>query len=137
MTADGLFIYGTLREGGRHRTWLERTHPEGVTAGEVRGRLFHLPNEGYPALVAGTGEAWVLGEFVGYGDAAELEAALADLDQLEEVDAGLFERRILPVRLAGGREYLAWVYVFPEDRLPRLEKEAVEVPDGDWAPWLG
>lgn len=142
MDADGLFVYGTLREGGANHAWLLRTQPEGLTRAWVAGRLFHLA-AGYPALVAapepGTpapGPGWVRGDFVGYEDEGDLDAALADLDPLEGVEEGLFTREILPVTLEGGQRYLAWAYVFHVERLPRLEREAVEVPHGDWASYL-
>ena len=142
IEADGLFIYGTLREGGSNHAWLQRTHPEGLTGAWVAGRLFQLP-AGYPALVSGAepgtpppGLGWVRGDFVGYEDAAELDSALADLDPLEGVEEGLFTREILPVVLEGGHHYRAWVYVFHVERLPRLEREALEILDGDWAPYL-
>lgn len=142
VDADGLFVYGTLREGGAHRTWLARTHPEGCTRAWAPGRLFHLA-AGYPALVPGPlppalppGPGWVCGEFVGYEDGADLDAALADLDPLEGVEEGLFSRELLPVVLEGGQRYLAWGYVFHVERLPRLEREAVELPGGDWADYL-
>jgi len=142
IEADGLFVYGTLREGGSNQVWLQRTHPEGLTRAWVAGRLFHLP-AGYPALVPGAepgapppGQGWVRGDFVGYEDSAELDSALADLDPLEGVEEGLFTREILPVALEGGQRYFAWVYVFHVERLPRLEREALEIPDGDWAPYL-
>jgi gamma-glutamylcyclotransferase (GGCT)/AIG2-like uncharacterized protein YtfP len=140
--ADGLFVYGTLREGGSNHAWLLRTHPEGLTRAWVAGRLFHLP-AGYPALVAGPepqspppGPGWVRGDFVGYEDEADLASALADLDPLEGVEEGLFTREVLPVVLEGGHRYQAWVYAFHMERLPRLEREAVELPEGDWAPYL-
>ncbi|HLP31459.1 MAG TPA: gamma-glutamylcyclotransferase family protein [Geothrix sp.] len=142
MGADGLFVYGTLREGGTHHAWLLRTHPEGLTRAWVAGRLFHLP-AGYPAFVPGPvppgpppGPGWVHGEFVGYEDDQDLESALADLDPLEGVEEDLFSREVLPVQLEGGQRYRAWVYLFHVERLPRLEREAVELPDGDWAPYL-
>jgi gamma-glutamylcyclotransferase (GGCT)/AIG2-like uncharacterized protein YtfP len=142
IPADGLFVYGTLREGGSRHAWLLRTHPEGLTRAWVAGRLFHLPT-GYPALVPAAepeapppGPGWVEGEFVGYGDEKDLEAALADLDPLEGVEEGLFTREVRPVRLEGGHRYLAWVYTFHVERLPRLEREATEIPDGTWAPYL-
>ena len=143
MDADGLFLYGTLRSGGANHAWLLRTHPEGLTEAHAPGRLFHLPQPGYPAMVQGPeppspppGPGWVRGEFVGYGDEGELAAALADLDQLEDVDGGLYIRRVLPVILASGHRYAAWVYLFPEERLPRLEREAIELASGDWEPYL-
>lgn len=142
VEADGLFVYGTLREGGSDHAWLLRTHPEGLTLAWVPGRLFQLP-QGCPALVPipeppcpPPGPGWVSGDFVGYGDPRELAAALADLDALEGVEEGWFSRGLLPVVLAGGLSYHAWTYLFPVERLPRLEREATELPDGDWAAYL-
>jgi gamma-glutamylcyclotransferase (GGCT)/AIG2-like uncharacterized protein YtfP len=141
-SADGLFVYGTLREGGSKHAWLQRTQPEGSTRAWAAGRLFHLPM-GYPALVPGPepaflppGPGWIRGDFVGYGDEGDLESALSDLDPLEGVEEGLFTRKILPVILEGGHRYRAWIYLFHVERLPRLEREAVEIKDGDWAPYL-
>lgn len=138
MEADGLFVYGTLREGGPTHAWLARTSPVGSIGARTPGRLFHLPDAGFPALVPGpeTG-GWVVGEFLGYEDEADLEAALQDLDQLEGVGEEVFERKVVPVLLDSGHRYLAWAYVFPMDRLARLEREAVELPDGDWRAYLG
>ncbi len=79
------------------------------------------------------GPGWVVGEFIGYGDEDELASALSNLDQLEGVEEGLFELRMVPVLLEGGQTYAAWAYVFPVERLPRLEREAVELAEGDWA----
>lgn len=143
MLADGLFVYGSLREGGHRQTWIQRTDPAGVTAAWCPGRLFHLPAGGYPAMVPipepsaePPAEGWVTGEFIGYDDEAALDNALQDLDQLEGVEEGLFERCVLPVRLDSGHRYMAWVYVFPEDRLARLEKEGIELLGGDWRSYL-
>ena len=143
MDADGIFVYGSLREGGRNHGWLQRTAPEGLTGAFAAGRLFHLPSAGFPAMVA-TGEptegppgsGWVTGEFAGYEDEAALACALEDLDQLEDVAGDLFQRVLLPVVLASGHRYEAWAYVFPADRLPRLEREGVELPSGDWNAYL-
>jgi gamma-glutamylcyclotransferase (GGCT)/AIG2-like uncharacterized protein YtfP len=141
--ADGLFVYGTLRTGGRNQHWIRKTHPEGVTGAYAPGRLFHLPAVGFPALIEVAepnelppGPGWVVGEFVGYEDDQVLESAAQDLDALEDVDGGLFERRLVPVILDSGHRYLAWAYVFPEDRLPRLEREAIELLSGDWRDYL-
>ncbi len=143
MEADGIFIYGTLREGGRNHAWLTRTNPEGTTAAFAPGRLFHLPSAGFPAMVAQDepeqpppGPGWVVGDFVGYEDEEALENAVADLDPLEDVEGGLFSRITVPVILDSGHRYAAWVYVFPADRLGRLERDGVELPAGDWKGYL-
>jgi gamma-glutamylcyclotransferase (GGCT)/AIG2-like uncharacterized protein YtfP len=97
----------------------------------------------FPAMVEGVeplssppASGWVTGEFIGYEDDEELESALTDLDQLEEVGQGMFFRKVIPVLLDSGHHYSAWVYLFPKDRLRRLEKEATELPNGDWAAYL-
>ena len=143
MEADGLFVYDGFREGGRDHGWLLKTLPEGSTPAWTPGRLFHLPLAGFPALVAleepaepPPGPGWVTGEFVGYEDAESLAAALANLDQLKDVEGDLFQRAIRPVRLASGHRFEAWVYLFHPDRLPRLEREGVELPGGDWEAYL-
>lgn len=144
MEADGLFVYGTLRRGGSNRAWLERTHPEGTCRAWVPGRLWHLPDDGYPAMVLGPepatpppGEGWVTGDFVGWEDLEDLEAALPDLDALEDVAGGLYLRRLVDCVLESGHRLTAWVYVFPEDRLGALERHGVEMSDGDWEAFLG
>lgn len=143
MDADGIFVYGPLREGGRHHAWMSRTHPAGITPASAPGRLFHLPLAGFPAMIPGPipdalppSPGWVVGNFVGYEDEEDLEAALANLDQLEGVAEEQFERRLLPVLLDSGQTYVAWVYIFPPDRLLRLEREGVELANGDWAPYF-
>jgi len=143
MESDGLFVYGTLREGGPNHAWLKRTNPVGHTRAYTPGRLFHLPGTGLAAMVPGAipealppGSGWVVGEFIGYEDEEDLESALDNLDQLEGVAEGQFERKMVPVLLESGQTYAAWAYVFPVERLPRLGREGIELPDGDWSGYL-
>lgn len=143
MESDGLFVYGALREAGANRAWLKRTNPIGHTLAYTPGRLFHLPSAGLAAMVPGpipvslpTGPGWVVGEFIGYEEEADLDSALDNLDQLEDVGEGRFERKMIPVLLESGQTYAAWAYVFPVERLPRLEREGIELPNGDWAHYL-
>ncbi len=143
MEADGLFVYGPLREGGGNHAWLKRTNPIGHSLAYAPGRLFHLPEAGCPAMTPGPipselppGAGWVVGEFSGYEDDRDLESALDDLDQLQGLEEGRFERRVIPILLFGGQSYAAWAYVFPVDWLPRLECEGVELMGGDWEAYL-
>lgn len=141
MQADGLFLLGPLQPGGRHHRWTLRTHPEGTCRAWVPGRLFHQPEASLPALVGGPippalppGPGWVLGTFVGYTDEADLLRAVTDLDALATEGGG--EARLLPVLLEGGATYVAWAWTLDSDHLDRLAREAVELPEGDWGPYL-
>lgn len=144
MDADGIFIYGPLREGGRTHGWLQRTEPEGLTSAFTPGRLFHLPDAGFPAMVVQDAEpsapppgpGWVEGEFAGYDSEEALDCALGDLDQLEDVEGDLFMRMLVPVVLTSGHRFSAWAYVFSKDRLPRLEREGLELTSGSWKDYL-
>jgi gamma-glutamylcyclotransferase (GGCT)/AIG2-like uncharacterized protein YtfP len=143
MESDGLFVYGTLRDGGVNHAWLNRTNPIGQTLAYAPGRLFHLlTGEGaamVPCVIPETrppGPGWVVGAFIGYEDEVDLDSALDNLDQLIGVTEGRFERKMIPVLLESGQTYAAWAYVFPVERLPRLEREGAELLDGDWGPYL-
>lgn len=143
MDADGLFLYGPLREGGAQHAWLKRTGFEGLCGAWTPGRLFHLAELNGPALVPGPipeslppGPGWVFGDFVGYGEEVELEAAVENLDALEGTSEERTERRLLPVLLEGGQVYKAWAWIHPEERLSRLEREALELKSGDWKDYL-
>ena len=77
-----VFVYGTLRRGGRNDINRLRPAPGYVGMGEVRGVLYHL--DWYPGLVLGGEEAvTVVGEV--YRIAPELEAVL---DGIEKVAPG-------------------------------------------------
>ncbi len=78
----------------------------------------------------------MVGEFVGYEDLESLEQASENLDALMGAEEERNLRAPVPVILEGGQVYKAWAWVFHVERLPRLEREAVEIPDGDWSPYL-
>jgi hypothetical protein len=89
-----------------------------------------------PPQTAPPGPGWVVGEFVGYEDPESLQQAVENLDSLLGIEEGRSLRLPVPVLLEGGQVYKAWAWVFHVERLPRLEREAVEILDGDWSPYL-
>jgi len=118
-----LFVYGTLRPGGRFWDRLAPWVREVGATGTLRGHsLFAGPD--YP-LAAPAPDGWgpatgVVGEPVVVDDAAA-EEALAVVDTIEGAPE-LFQR----VAVADGM----WVYVATPATL--LEVAGVEVPTGDW-----
>jgi gamma-glutamylcyclotransferase (GGCT)/AIG2-like uncharacterized protein YtfP len=92
-----VFVYGTLRRGGRND--INRLHPapEYVGMGEVQGVLYHF--DWYPGLTLGGEQAvTVVGEV--YRVDAELEAVLDGIEQIEEGAHSEYFKREVPVTMA-------------------------------------
>ena len=92
-TARHVFVYGTLRRGGRNDINRLSPPPRYVGMGEVQGALYHI--DWYPGLTLGGREAvTVVGEV--YQITPELEAAL---DRIEVIvpgpDSEYFKRELL------------------------------------------
>lgn len=106
MTAR-LFVYGTLKSG-QSRWPILAPHLEPgapVVDDEIEGRLWSTP-WAWPALT--TGSETVRGVLVQLR-ADGVDVALAELDAVEGVGSGLFERDEIVTR-AG---VTCWVYVWP------------------------
>jgi gamma-glutamylcyclotransferase (GGCT)/AIG2-like uncharacterized protein YtfP len=87
-----VFVYGTLRRGGRNDINRLRPAPEYVGMGEVRGVLYHI--DWYPGLTLGGEEAvTVVGEV--YRITPELEVVLDGIEQIVPgADSEYFKREI-------------------------------------------
>jgi gamma-glutamylcyclotransferase (GGCT)/AIG2-like uncharacterized protein YtfP len=117
---DKLFVYGTLRRGGRRHAVLERLRAWPLGKGTVRARLFDL------GQFAGARPAEESGTRV-TGGVYELPNPQKDLRILDSIGgfdprrpgAGLFRREPVEVALAGGKWLYAWVYWANGRRGPR------------------
>jgi gamma-glutamylcyclotransferase (GGCT)/AIG2-like uncharacterized protein YtfP len=87
-----VFVYGTLRRGGRNDINRLAPAPQYVGMGEVRGTLYHI--DWYPGLTLGGEEAvTVVGEV--YRIAPELEAVLDAIEQISDsADSEYFKREV-------------------------------------------
>jgi gamma-glutamylcyclotransferase (GGCT)/AIG2-like uncharacterized protein YtfP len=120
-----LFVYGTLRRGGRHpmaRLLAQRAHYRGPA--QVAGRLYHLGR--YPGVVQSPRpNEWVCGDLFDLGDAPGL---LRRLDRYEGVvpgrkGKGEYRRQSVNVfTLTDDTPIVAsiYLYVLPVNRLRRL-----------------
>lgn len=90
--ARHVFVYGTLRRGGRNDINRLRPAPEYVGMGEVSGVLYHI--DWYPGLTLGGEEAvTVVGEV--YRITPELEAVLDAIEQIVPgADSEYFKREV-------------------------------------------
>lgn len=117
-----VFVYGTLRRGGRNDIARYRPAPVHVVDAFIAGTLYDLG--AYPGVVLG-GSTRVAGEI--YRIDAEVEAALDVLEAVADDDSGEYRRRRLLVE-AGARRFDCLVY---EIHPSRTAGRAV-IAGGDW-----
>lgn len=122
--ARHVFVYGTLRRGGRNDINRLRPAPEYVAMGEVRGVLYHF--DWYPGLTLGGEEAvTVVGEV--YRIAPALEAILDEIEQITEgPDSEYFKREVEVATQEGPVTCL--VYEINPERV----RDRQALGQGDW-----
>jgi gamma-glutamylcyclotransferase (GGCT)/AIG2-like uncharacterized protein YtfP len=117
-----VFVYGTLRRGGRNDIHRYQPMPRFVTTARVRGRLYHLGR--YPGLLLGHGE-WVLGEV--YDVTPSVLLQLDHLEGLLPQPTGEYHRRTVAVDTPDGPMPCL---LYEIDAL-RVEGRAL-IEHGDW-----
>lgn len=117
-----VFVYGTLRAGGRNDIARFSPAPEHVADASIAGTLYDLGS--YPGAVLG-GTARVVGEI--YAITSALEAQLDLLEEVKPDDSGEYIKRELKVQ-AGAKELVCLVY---EIHPKRIGGRPV-IPSGDW-----
>jgi gamma-glutamylcyclotransferase (GGCT)/AIG2-like uncharacterized protein YtfP len=119
-----VFVYGTLRRGGRNDINRLQPKPDYVGMGEVRGMLYHF--DWYPGLTLGGEEAvTVVGEV--YRIVPALEEVLDRIEQIREgADSEYFKREVEVATQDGPLTCL--VYEINPERVRGLRA----IGHGDW-----
>jgi gamma-glutamylcyclotransferase (GGCT)/AIG2-like uncharacterized protein YtfP len=118
-----VFVYGTLRSGGRND--IARFHPKPERAADARiaGTLYDLG--AYPgAVLGGSGE--VVGEI--YRITPELEVQLDALEEVKPHGSGEYIKREVLIELAGGERLHCLVYEIHPERI----RNRTVISGGDW-----
>ena len=120
-----MFVYGTLRVGGRFRPLVDHLVASQV-GGSIRGCMYHFAAEGsrgdYPFIVEG--DSIVRGEVLGFSD---WELAIEVLDRIEGAPH-LYTRKIVSVILDDGNSLRAQCYFIR----PEAEQRGLAIESGDW-----
>lgn len=115
-----VFVYGTLKDSRRLRSMLkEISRWRIVGTGTISGRLYDLGP--YPALtVSSDPNDRVPGLLVKLESG---DAALARLDEYEDVAHGLYARQSVPATLEDASVHQAWAYVYcrSTEGFPRID----------------
>ncbi|HSV34189.1 MAG TPA: gamma-glutamylcyclotransferase family protein [Ramlibacter sp.] len=119
-----VFVYGTLRRGGRND--INRLHPAPryVGMGEVKGCLYHIDR--YPGLTLGGEQAvTVVGEV--YEISPDLEALLDGIEQIVPGEDSEYFKRELHIDV-DGRLLMCLLYEVNPDRV----RDKHLIGHGDW-----
>ena len=119
-----VFVYGTLRRGGRNDINLLKPAPRYVGMGEVQGSLYRI--DWYPGLTLG-GEktVTVVGEV--YEVSSELEAVLDEIECIVEGPGSEYFKRHLDIAV-DGKAVRCLVYEINPERVRDLQP----MGHGDW-----
>jgi gamma-glutamylcyclotransferase (GGCT)/AIG2-like uncharacterized protein YtfP len=119
-----VFVYGTLRRGGRNDITRLDPAPEFVGPGEVKGILYHL--DWYPGLRLGGSEAVdVVGEV--YRITPRLEALLDRIEAVTPGEDSEYFKRIVPIRVQG-KPVECLLYEINPKRITEQQR----IGHGDW-----
>ncbi|CAM3370925.1 gamma-glutamylcyclotransferase [Paracidovorax anthurii] len=125
-----VFVYGTLRRGGRNDITRLAPPPRYLGAATVVGVLYDLG--AYPGIALsgpaseGAGRVPVLGEV--YAITAELEQRLDRIEEVWPEPSGEYAKREILVRLASGEALICLVYEIN----PAVLRGAPRLLYGDW-----
>ncbi|MDX2008166.1 MAG: gamma-glutamylcyclotransferase family protein [Meiothermus sp.] len=134
-----VFVYGTLKQGGRNFPVAQRAGWVKAVGGWLEGfDLFDMPRQSqrpyaYPSIVPGVGR--VFGEIQWFRD---LDQACVLLDELEDEGGEYF--RVIATAYTGDLEdhgwevhdqYTVWVYVY-RNLQSVLEAGGIAQPEGVW-----
>ncbi len=133
-----VFVYGSLLDGFENYKRYVKPYPHERYPAKTVGRLYHLPDFGYPAFLRVEGEGeWVYGELLCFRPDI-YEKAIAGLDELEEYYAPLderneYERNIVQIyRIDTGEQVDAYIYVASRRMEEVVSRIGVYVAGGDW-----
>lgn len=119
-----VFVYGTLRKGGRNDINRLLPTPKYLGMGEVKGCLYHL--DWYPGLALGGEQAvTVVGEV--YEVTPELETILDDIEGLGDGEHSEYFKRDFDVAV-DGRPVPCFLYEINPARVAGKEP----IGHGDW-----
>lgn len=130
-----IFVYGSLREGFfNYDLYLKGKNIEKLGLGYTYGKLFHMENKGYPALIAGKDE--IEGEVFLVDD-----SLIADLHSLEGYinennPKNLYNLEFLEVRFNDKIELLpTYIYNSNEDGILGTDG-GIYIEDGSWKRYM-
>lgn len=127
-----VFVYGSLRSGFFNYDKYLKGHVLSVEKATIKGKLYHMPYKGYPAII--DGEDTIIGEVM---ELKDFEKVMIPMDRMEGYYGANnknneYTRVIEEVTLESGKVEKCYIYRYNTNLDKRLESLGEYIPSGDW-----
>ncbi|MEG0843159.1 MAG: gamma-glutamylcyclotransferase family protein [Romboutsia sp.] len=136
MLIEKIFVYGSLRSDMFNYEKLLLGKVSKVEKGTIMGKLFHIENKDYPAVIPG--EDIIAGELMSLKN---FDKSLDELDELENytIDNNInceYLRKIVSVKLEDGSIENAYYYEYNPKSNENVDDNLIPVEHGDWKEYI-
>ncbi|MGL5354825.1 MAG: gamma-glutamylcyclotransferase family protein [Clostridium sp.] len=128
-----IFVYGSLRTGFFNYNKYLKGHVIERKIGKVNGRLFHMKNKGYPALIEGDDE--VYGEVMTIDNYVDVVKAMDEMEGYKGMNnaENEYNRLILDVKLIDeNKAEKCYVYMYNQKDSSEFIENREYLEHGDW-----
>ena len=131
-----IFVYGSLRTGFYNYDKYLKGKVNDAILGKVKGKLYHMPHKGYPALLEG--EDIVIGEVM---TIKNFEEVMVPMDEMENYygandSRNEYNRIVMDVELEDGKIESCYVYYYAMNDEEVFSKNSIYINNGDWASYM-
>lgn len=131
-----IFVYGSLRTGFYNYDKYLKGKVKDAKLGKVKGKLYHMPHKGYPALLEG--EDIVIGEIMTIKNFEEVMVPMDEMENYYGVNDSRneYNRIVMDVELEDGKTESCYVYYYAMNDEEVFDKNSIYINNGDWASYM-
>lgn len=131
-----IFVYGSLRTGFYNYDKYLKGKVNDAILGKVKGKLYHMPHKGYPALLEG--EDIVIGEVMTIKNFEEVMVPMDEMENYYGVNDSRneYNRIVMDVELEDGKIESCYVYYYAMNDEEVFSKNSIYINNGDWASYM-
>ncbi|MEG1870644.1 MAG: gamma-glutamylcyclotransferase family protein [Peptostreptococcaceae bacterium] len=131
-----IFVYGSLRTGFYNYDKYLKGKVKDAKVGKVKGKLYHMPHKGYPALLEG--EDVVFGEVMTVNN---FEEVMISMDKMESYygandSRNEYNRIVMDVELENGETESCYCYYYAMNDEEVFNEKSIYVENGDWTSFM-
>lgn len=132
-----VFVYGSLRTGFFNYDLYLKGKVSKSTLGKTKGKLFHMPHKGYPALL--DGEDYVYGEIMEIDDYEKVVISMDEMEGYYEIDGKDNEYNRIAVDVLNeetNETEKCYIYKFAVHDENEFYKNSIHIEHGDWKKFM-